>query len=343
MLETVLAVIGIAFCLTQSAMFSGLNLAYFSISRMRLEAEMENGNPQAETLLRLREDPNFLLCTILWGNVSVNVLLALLSESVFAGLGGFVFSTAGITFFGEIIPQAYFARHAIRVGARLAPVIRGYQVLLWVVAKPCALLLDGWIGAEGPNYLREQEIETILQKHISEQDSEIGETEGRGALNFLELDDLRVSREGRPVEPDTVFSFPTHLDLPVLPQMDTPDGAAFIGKLKATDRSWAVITDLAGTPRIVINTPGLLLAVLRGDRVDPYEHAHRPIVVTDPEATLDASLGQFVVEADHRNDYLIDKDVILFWSDDSRRIITGADILGRLLRGIARREAEPAR
>ncbi|NIQ31706.1 MAG: DUF21 domain-containing protein, partial [Acidobacteria bacterium] len=77
---------GIAFCLSQSAMFSGLNLAFFSVSRLQLEAEAEQGNAAALRVLRLRDDANFLLCTILWGNVSVNVLLALLSESVLAGV-----------------------------------------------------------------------------------------------------------------------------------------------------------------------------------------------------------------------------------------------------------------
>ena len=103
--------LGIVACLSQSAMFSGSNLAFFSLGRMRLEAEVEKGSSSASRVLALRKDSNLLLCTILWGNVSVNVLLALLSESIMAGVGGFVFSTVGITFFGEIIPQAYFSRH----------------------------------------------------------------------------------------------------------------------------------------------------------------------------------------------------------------------------------------
>ena len=144
--------LGIIGCLSQSAMFSGANLAYFSLGRMRLEAEVEKGNKSANKVLALRNDSNLLLCTILWGNVSANVLLALLSDSVFAGLGAFIFSTVGITFFGEILPQAYFSRHALKVGALLSPLIRGYQILLYIVAKPCALVLDGWIGPEGPTF-----------------------------------------------------------------------------------------------------------------------------------------------------------------------------------------------
>ena len=56
---------GIAFCLTQSAMFSGLNLAFFGVSRLQLEVEAET-SPRAERVLAMRQDSNFLLTTILF-------------------------------------------------------------------------------------------------------------------------------------------------------------------------------------------------------------------------------------------------------------------------------------
>ena len=65
--------IGILFCISQSAIFSGLNLAILGISRLRLEVEVAAGNPAAVKILALRKDFNFLLSTILWGNVSINV------------------------------------------------------------------------------------------------------------------------------------------------------------------------------------------------------------------------------------------------------------------------------
>jgi CBS domain containing-hemolysin-like protein len=69
---------GIALCLSQAAMFSGLNLAVFSVSRLRLEIEAALGDRQASQVLALRADPNLTLTTILWGNVAVNVILTLL-------------------------------------------------------------------------------------------------------------------------------------------------------------------------------------------------------------------------------------------------------------------------
>lgn len=335
--------LGICFCLTQSAMFSGLNLAYFSIGRMQLEANAEGGNDAAKRVLKLREDANLLLCTILWGNVAVNVLLALLSESVLSGLVAFVFSTVGITFFGEIIPQAYFSRNAMRMAAALGPVIRFYRVLLYVVAKPSALVLDGWVGPEGPTYLRERDMELILQKHIRESDSEIGETEGRGALNFLTLDDRLISEEGVEVAGETVLSFPSKLDLPMLPSPDEPGGSELIGQLSALAWKWTIVTNEKGHPMLALDTPSFLREVVAdSDDIDIYAFCHRPIVVQDPAATLDTVLDQFVVEAEHHEDWVIDRDVILYWSGDVRRIITGADILGRLLQGIAQRKVRVA-
>src|SRR5210317_1673983 len=147
-IETILWT-GIVFCLTQSAMFSGLNLAFFSLSRLQLEVEISQGNKAAGKVLAVRQDSNFLLTTILWGNVGINVLLTLLSDSALAGVLAFLFSTIFITIFGEILPQAYFSRNALRMASLLAPVLRFYQFVLYPVSKPCALLLDVWLGKEG--------------------------------------------------------------------------------------------------------------------------------------------------------------------------------------------------
>lgn len=334
----VLTWIGIAFCLTQSAMFSGLNLAFFSVGRMRLEAAAESGSESASRVLHLRKDANFLLCTILWGNVSVNVLLAILSDSVFTAVGAFAFSTVGITFFGEIIPQAYFSRHAMRMGSLLAPAIRFYQVILYVVAKPSALILDAWIGAEGPSFMGERDMEIILQKHIRQEDSEIGSIEGRGALNFLSLDDRKISEEGVEVAPETIFSFPTKLDLPLVPAAHEPGGAEFLEAIGATHFRWMIITDEQDAPKLVLEADSYLREVLGGNpETDVYRHCHRPVVTSNPEDTLDDVLDQLVVEAEHGQDLVIDHDVVLFWTPEVRRIVTGPDILGRLLQGIVRR------
>jgi len=71
------------------------------------------GDAAAARMLAVRRDPNFLLATILWGNVCANVLLALLADSILTGVAAFIFSTVVLTLFGEIFPQAWFSRRAV--------------------------------------------------------------------------------------------------------------------------------------------------------------------------------------------------------------------------------------
>ena len=170
-------------------MFSGLNLAFFSISRLRLEVEKKRGNQDAEKVLVLRDDSNFLLTTILWGNVGINVLLTLLSNQVLAGLAAFLLSTVFITLIGEIVPQAYFSRHAMRFAALLSPVLKIYQIILYPVSKPTAVMLDLWLGREGMLFFKERDLTELIKLHMQSESSEIDHLEGRGALNFLALDD----------------------------------------------------------------------------------------------------------------------------------------------------------
>ena len=48
--------LGILFCISQSAMFSGLNLAVFSLSRLRLDIEQSTGNKKAAKVIELRKN-----------------------------------------------------------------------------------------------------------------------------------------------------------------------------------------------------------------------------------------------------------------------------------------------
>ena len=149
--------LGIAVCIVQTGLFAGLNLAVFSLSQLRLQLDADGGDADAARVLELRQNTNQVLTTIIWGNVSTNVLLTLLSDSVLAGVGAFLFSTIAITLLGEIIPQAYFSRNALAMTARFLPFLNFYRVALYPLATPTALLLDAWLGKEGITWLAELE------------------------------------------------------------------------------------------------------------------------------------------------------------------------------------------
>jgi metal transporter CNNM len=326
---------GILFCLTQSAMFSGLNLAFFSISRLRLEAEVRGGNQTAAKILRMRKDANFLLCTILWGNVGINVLLTLLSNSVMVGVVAFLFSTFVITFAGEILPQAYFSRRAFRMASLLSPVLRMYQYILYPVARPSARMLDAWLGPERTEFLREQQLKRVISEHIRSDAAEVDLVEGIGALNFLDIDEIPVVAEGEPVHPDSLISLPVRVDLPLLPEVDNSAADPFLKKINASGMKWVIITDPDGEPQLLLDSDAYLRNVLfRSEPVDGYAFCHRPIIVRDARTPLGEVILQLRRGMDSSSDEVIDQDIVLLWTDDEKRVITGADILGRLLRGI---------
>jgi hypothetical protein len=335
---SILIWLGILFCLTQSAMFSGLNLAFFSLSRLQLEVEAESGSKAAKRVLALRTDANFLLSTILWGNVAINVLLTLLSSSVLAGVVAFLFSTILITFGGEILPQAYFSRNALRMASLLSPIVRIYEILLFPVAKPTALFLDRWLGRESITYYGERDLRRIIRTHIKAEEADVDHIEGTGALNFLSLDDIPVVREGEPLDPSSIVTLPVDGDDLALPRIEPGIIPPFLRDVHASGHPWVVLIDPTGAPRYALDADGLIRAtVLDAGAVDARTYCHRPILVTDPTARLGEVLGLLEYRPFRRGDDVIDDDLIVVWTADERRIITGADILGRLMRGISRR------
>jgi hypothetical protein len=328
---------GIAFCISQSAIFSGLNLAVFGVGRLRLEIEVSAGNKKAVKLLKLRKDPNFLLTTILWGNVGINVLLTLLSGSVLAGVAAFLFSTVVITFVGEIFPQAYFSRNALKMASALYPVLRFYQFLLYPIAKPVALVLDAWLGKEGITYYKEKDLREMIKQHIQAQESDIDKLEGIGSLNFLEIDDIFAGLEGEDVNPDSVIKINVKGGRPLLPDYKREVEDAFLKKVHSSKEKWVILTDRGGKPRFALDADGFVLgALFDGDSFNPNDYIHRPIIVDDPTQPLGESILKLEVHPEHPADDVIDQDLILVWSSMRKRVITGSDILGRLLRGISK-------
>jgi len=329
--------LGILFCLTQSGMFSGLNLAVFSVSRLKLESEASAGVRDAMVVLRLRQRSNDTLAIVLWGNVSVNVLLALLSNSVMAGVFAFLFSTVVLTLFGEIMPQAYFSRRAMKVAARLYPALMFYRVLLYPVVRSTALLLDWWLGPEGIQFFREREMKEFFRRHMDSADTDVDIVESLGALNFLELDDITVSSEGEPLDPDSVVRLPVSGGEPVFPEYSPVPSDPFMRSVQASGKKWVVITDTDANPRLVMDSDEFLRdALFSGSPVNPLHYCHRPIVARDPKTLLGEVLMKLKVVPERLGDDVIDQDIILLWGVH-KRIITGSDILGRLMRGIARK------
>jgi len=245
-----------------------------------------------------------------------------------------------ITFLGEIVPQAYFSRHALRVSGRLFPFLAFYRIALFPIAKPTALFLNWWLGPEGIVLLKERDFRALITRHVGAHGTEVGQIEALGAVNFLDLDDIPVGEEGEPVDPRSVVALPFEKGRPVFPAFHPAPDDPFLRQLDASGRKWVIFTDPAGEPQLVLNAHHFLRDVLFEQAVRPEAYCHRPIVVTDARCKLGDVIGLMKVKPEHPEDDVVDNDLILIWNKQ-RRIITGADLLGRLLRGIAGKETIP--
>ncbi|XP_077097723.1 metal transporter CNNM4 isoform X1 [Siphateles boraxobius] len=155
-------IILIACLLVLSGMFSGLNLGLMALDPMELRIVQSCGTDKEKKYARkiepIRRKGNYLLCSLLLGNVLVNTTLTiLLDDLIGSGLGAVVASTIGIVIFGEIVPQALCSRHGLAVGANTIHITKFFMLLTFPLSFPISKLLDCVLGQEiGTVYNREK-------------------------------------------------------------------------------------------------------------------------------------------------------------------------------------------
>ena len=97
-------IIAAIFLLCLSGLFSGLNLGLMSLDLTSLRILIETGTEQekkhAQQIEPIRRQGNFLLCTLLLGNVLVNNTLTIILDTLFGGLFAIIGATAGIVVMG---------------------------------------------------------------------------------------------------------------------------------------------------------------------------------------------------------------------------------------------------
>ncbi len=167
---------------------------------------------------------------------------------------------------------------------------------------------------------------------MEEEGSDIDRMEAIGAINFLTIDDLPVVSEGVPVDPASVVQIPFHGGLPEFPQIGKFPGDPFLQQVAVSGRRWVVLADEKEQPRLMLDADGLLRHILLFGSADPHRFCHRPVVISDRESPLGEAILRLRLEPG-LSDHILDQDIILVWGEE-RRVITGADILGRLLRGV---------
>uniref|UniRef100_A0A8C3IHV2 Metal transporter n=1 Tax=Chrysemys picta bellii TaxID=8478 RepID=A0A8C3IHV2_CHRPI len=153
--------------LVLSGMFSGLNLGLMALDPMELRIVQNCGTDKEKRYARkiepIRRKGNYLLCSLLLGNVLVNTTLTiLLDDLIGSGFGAVIASTIGIVIFGEIVPQALCSRHGLAVGANTIGITKFFMLVTFPLSFPISKLLDCILGQEiGTVYNREKLVEML--------------------------------------------------------------------------------------------------------------------------------------------------------------------------------------
>ena len=204
------------FCIIMSAYFSATETAFSTFNRAKLKPLAERGNKKASKVLKIAENYDKLISTVLIGNNIVNIALASLGTLVFVNLigdAGATVSTVVITvlvlIFGEISPKS-IAKDCPEKFAMFAAPLIGF---LMKVFTPLNFIFSQWkkllakmFRIQSDSKMSQEELLTIVEE--ASQDGGIDSGEGdllRNAIEFTELraEDIlthRVDLEGVSVE-----------------------------------------------------------------------------------------------------------------------------------------------
>ena len=141
---------GIGLLLMLSAFFSGSETALTAASRGKLRSQADKGSRGAERALRITEDSERLIGSVLLGNNLVNILATSLATSLLTqafGDSGVALATLVMTLlvlvFAEVLPKTYAITAPETAASRVSGVIQVVVVLFSPVVAAVRLLVRG--------------------------------------------------------------------------------------------------------------------------------------------------------------------------------------------------------
>ena len=167
--------------LISSALVSGTEVAFFSLSQTDIK-ELSNNGKDENIVVRLLEKPRKLLATILITNNFINILIVLLFASLSDTLFGdfdyqmdfslfsvsvrFLLEIVLVTFlillFGEVLPKVYASRNALRFSKAMSKFIHSISIILTPFSLPL-ITLTKWIENKLGNKNSNFSVETLSQ------------------------------------------------------------------------------------------------------------------------------------------------------------------------------------
>jgi Mg2+/Co2+ transporter CorB len=147
---------GIVVLLLLSAFFSGSETALTAASRGKLRSQADKGSPGAERALRITEDNERLIGSVLLGNNLVNILAASLATALFTkalGESGVAWATLVMTLlvlvFAEVLPKTYAITNSETAAARVSGPISMVVLVFAPVVTAVRALVRGMLKLFG--------------------------------------------------------------------------------------------------------------------------------------------------------------------------------------------------
>jgi len=195
--HSIVLIIAIIILIGLSAFFSATETAFMSLNRVKIKNLAQAGNKKAARVLRLSDDPDRLLSTVLIGNNIVNIASASLATVLFVKLfqsNGATVSTVVMTvlvlLFGEVTPKGIAKempeKFAMSVGGIIATLATAFTPFNFLLIK-----LKGGISklfkVSADTGITEEELLTIVDE--AEQDGGIDSEESELIRNAIEFTD----------------------------------------------------------------------------------------------------------------------------------------------------------
>lgn len=184
-MSLILSLLLVGVLVALSAIYSGLNVALLSLNISDLRRKAKLGNHYAKKLLPLRVKSHLTLAGILLCNVATISASSVVLGQHINGALAVIASTLLIVVFGEVLPQAIFARNALLYCGRLEPMLRATTIITYPIAKPLEMLLNALLGDETQVLMSRNELGIMISEHAEHDSSELDEDEVeiiRGAL-----------------------------------------------------------------------------------------------------------------------------------------------------------------
>jgi metal transporter CNNM len=199
-MNILLIILPILFLIVASAIFSGLNIALMSLDPSELRRQKKLGSKAAAKILPFRQNIHLSLASIILTNIAIISATSLVLDQHLSGLAAGALGTLLIVVFGEMLPQALFAKNALQWTARFSWLLRLTTIAAFPIAKPLQLLLDRIVGHRQNRLYGREELGMLITEHVGSAHSELDEDEIEIMNSVLMLSEKRVSSIMTPIE-----------------------------------------------------------------------------------------------------------------------------------------------